>query len=163
MLSGLHENDQSPFEVHLSNEFQDIEENDRATDLYRALCNTGWIDASGERNSMSWRSAGDVVAEIRNRLFVNLDVDRDLCMHCQQRREEHQLVEGRKISIGDQEIETTRFRCLESRDQQFWPDQRGNEDYLDFYCAGGEGRVANWIEERMKKIGYQLEASDQKA
>lgn len=66
-----------------------------AQELYAALCNTEWRFPDGDDMGVSWRSAGGIVADLREM----------------------------------------------------------NEDYLDFYCSGGEGNISFAIKEEMSLLG----------
>lgn len=50
------------------NFLDDIEDPQKAVELYSALCNLKWIK-DGKENTMSWRYAGGVVAEMRNSIL----------------------------------------------------------------------------------------------
>ena len=81
----------------------DLQDKSKAVELYSSLCNLKWVK-NGQENTMSWRYAGEVVANIRN--SANEDI---------------------------------------------------NECYLDFYCSGNEGVAADWVEEKLKNLGYKKE------
>lgn len=67
-----------------------------AEDVYRSLSNVSWQHDDGSRWSTTWRSAGGIVAEIRN--------------------------------VG--------------------------EDYMDFYCSGGEGEINDEVAEYLAGHGW---------
>ena len=72
-----------------------IQEQRFAEDLYRALCNTKWF-RNGKEWSCTWRSAGGVVADLRDR----------------------------------------------------------GEEYIDFYCSGGEGTVTAEVASELAALGW---------
>jgi len=73
-----------------------------ATELYAALCNMMWVK-NGITWMCSWRYAGGLVADIRNK----------------------------------------------------------GEDYMHFYCSGGEGTVSDRIREHLKKLGWEPSEFDE--
>ncbi len=38
----------------------------------------------------------------------------------------------------------------------FKSDSKGKEDYMDFYCSGGEGKVIGWIGARLRAKGWDF-------
>lgn len=73
-----------------------VADRDAATRLYQALCNRAWAGPDGRVLTVSWRSAGGIVADARAR----------------------------------------------------------GEDYLDFYCSGGEGEVAADVQALLETLGW---------
>jgi len=81
---------------HLTEKLQ--EDDEFAKHLYASLCNTNWFNKkSNDVYSCSWRYAGGIVAELRNK----------------------------------------------------------GEDYLNFYCSGGEGGYFKDVHKELNKIGYK--------
>jgi hypothetical protein len=131
-----------------------IDEIEAARDLYRALSNTRWQQGAAEPEAMTWRSAGELVAEIRNRLFAGLEVDKSVCLNCRRPEAAHRI-EDYELNFFDQAIRAQHLLCPDGSDSTFQSDHRGNEDYLDFYCSGGEGSIADWVAEIMSQVGYR--------
>jgi hypothetical protein len=127
----------------------------RGVDLYRALCNNIWVSPEHPDLAYSWRSAGQLVADLR----TSLDLPRapaQQCQNCQEDKSQH-LVEKRTFTpfFSDQPIEISSLFCDEDKQERFIPGYQGPEDYLDFYCSGDEGLVSEWVEERLTAAGYR--------
>lgn len=62
-------------EIDLSQLGDKVLDDDYASELYAAMCNTDWRygDRPGELWSCSWRSSGAIVAELRNNLVRDED------------------------------------------------------------------------------------------
>ena len=73
-----------------------VADRDAAVRLYRALCNQAWAGPDGRILTVSWRSAGDIVANARKK----------------------------------------------------------GEDYLSFYCSGGEGEIAADVQALLETLGW---------
>ena len=73
-----------------------LADKDASVRLYRALCNQAWVGPDGRVLTVSWRSAGAIVADARGR----------------------------------------------------------GEDYLCFYCSGGEGEVAADVQALLDTLGW---------
>jgi len=73
-----------------------LADKDASVRLYRALCNQAWVGPDGRVLTLSWRSAGAIVADARGR----------------------------------------------------------GEDYLCFYCSGGEGEVAADVQALLDTLGW---------
>jgi hypothetical protein len=134
---------------------EQVKEIDAAQDLYRALCNMRWqrVDAPDQIMDYSWRMAGDLVADLRNEIFAGQEIDRNVCRYCGQPSGRHRF-QRQRIEVFGKPVTVDKYLC---RDGQhiFQEDRRGSEDYLDFYCSGDEGHVAEWVEEEMLRIGLR--------
>jgi hypothetical protein len=73
-----------------------LADRDASVRLYRALCNQAWVGPDGRVLTVSWRSAGGIVADARGR----------------------------------------------------------GEDYLCFYCSGGEGHVSADVQALLETLGW---------
>jgi hypothetical protein len=149
--------------------------------MYAALCNQAWkrrgVEITDERHARqlghyydcSWRYAGGLVAEMRNEWFAEhpLEIDPDQCLRCGHTKSAH-LVEETEMNMTDINgdpvtMKNTYEHCPDKRDSLFYPDWRGREDYINFYCSGistsddvtPEGVVTERIEEKMSSIGWE--------
>jgi hypothetical protein len=80
-----------------------VQDDQFATSLYSAMCNVYW-ENDGVEWGVSWRTAGGIVAELRNK----------------------------------------------------------GEDYIDFYCSGGEGQVSDKVRDVLESIGWKVKKQHEK-
>lgn len=131
----------------------------KTQEIYAALCNNRW-EGESTRFDFSWRAAGEFIANLRNELDLPLD-DPDICQRCGKRKKEHTREEREsymslllKEKTGES-FKLSYFLCQEEGEETFYPGYLGPEDYMDYYCSGGEGQVAPWIEEKFTKAGFK--------
>lgn len=137
----------------------DLPSTEGARTLYRALCNNIWVSSGGQLN-FTWRAAGGFVAALRNDLDLPLD-DPDTCQRCQKKQADHQIEKyesGLSQLLPDSEpIYLQRHLCSDGG--LFTPGYTGPEDYMDYYCSGGEGKIEPWVEEKLQSLGYSRESA----
>jgi hypothetical protein len=137
----------------------DLSQTKKALDLYAALCNNIW-QGQENRFAYSWRGSGEVVANLRNRLELPIE-DPLFCQLCGQERDDHYRQKYKSgISSwleekGKEPLWLEKFLC-EKDGNSFVPGYMGEEEYIDFYCSGNEGFVADWVEEKFRTAGYAL-------
>jgi hypothetical protein len=133
----------------------------KAEDLYSSLCNVRWQKKDQQPKSVSWRSAGSIVASIRNSLKENGNPEN--CAYCGKKLKEHFAKEENTQSfLNKKETVIKNYYCHQDCSQKFRADHLGNEDYLDFYLSGREGEVVDWVEKTFNGIGYyKVFCSDQ--
>jgi len=145
-----------PFELALFENSECLADDAFARQVYAALCNCDItsIDSKAPQSyTCSWRYAGGLIAEARNRYFAANPVDSDpeQCLNCQLPQQAHL----------EKEIDTGYFKFNQQTcpddpdDRRFVADSRGHEGYMDFYCSGGEGSVSEEVEEVLAAIGYK--------
>ena len=145
--------------VDLFQLFQDeLPRTDRARELYAALCNNIW-EKNGQKLDCTWRAAGQIVADMRNDLQLPLE-DPEMCQRCHEKRSRHFPVKRKTLlaellQTDTEPIEITMYKCDPNKSDLFLPGYTCREDYMDFYCSGGEGTVAPWVEERLQSAGWQ--------
>lgn len=146
---------------------EDVRDFTEATELYGALCNMRWDHEDlDEPESMSWRYAGGVIADMRNELFKDSisDPEGNACAYCDKTMEDHIEKEVphppeamkviKKIDPETENFSVTHYYCDTTEDKEYVRDNSGREDYLDFYCCGTEGHVPEWVETKMNSLGY---------
>lgn len=133
---------------------EDLKDTKKAGQIYSALANNRW-QKEGKIASYSWRAAAGLVAETRNRLDLEI-ADPDVCQLCGEKKKDH-LLEERKYQpfFMDSELTFNYYHCPDNSGNQFSPGYLGKEDYMDFYCFGDEGTIADWVEEKFSQAGYQ--------
>jgi hypothetical protein len=133
----------------------DIGQTRLARELYASLCNNVW-ERNDDKLHFTWRAAGGLVASLRNEAGI-APGDESICEVCGKARDSHRE-ERRKNhfaeSIGVPDFFISTLFCGDG-DDVFVPPYTGQEDYMDFYCSGGEGRVAPWVAERLASSGWK--------
>jgi hypothetical protein len=143
------------FEKDFENIFaDDLKDTKKAGQIYSALANNRW-QKDDQIASYSWRAAAGLVADTRNRLDLEI-ANPEICQLCGQNKKDH-LLEERKAKpfLSDEEISLIYYYCSDGSNNQFTPGYLGPEDYMDFYCFGGEGTVLGWVEEKFSQAGYK--------
>jgi hypothetical protein len=132
----------------------DLGNTKKAGQIYAGLANNRW-QKDDQIVSYSWRAAAGLVAGARNDLDLEI-ADPDICQLCDKNIKDH-LLEERKTKpfFTDKELTFNYYHCPDNSGNQFISGYLGPEDYLDFYCFGDEGTVADWIEERFGQAGYK--------
>jgi hypothetical protein len=143
---------------------EDVVDYRKAVDVYASLCNMRWLNPNtDELETFSWRTSGGVIAGIRNSL--GRKGDENFCALCGNPKTEHYMeVVRNEWSIGKGPTQVFSFPihfCFPDTDKnrhnrdKFIPNRLGSEDYLDFYCSGGEGYVPEWVEKKMLSAGWK--------
>lgn len=133
---------------------QELRNYKQSQEIYRSLCNTTW-EKDGRQVSYSWRSAGGLLADLRNSLDLKI-ADSEICGSCNKSKKDH-LEESIAAAPfwSDREITLTGTLCPQEKGR-FIPGYSGPEDYMDFYCSGGEGQVPDWVKNKMQQAGYRM-------